>query len=85
MPSFLEYERDRSWCVLLSDSLTAEDLQRSTDLLALIPPDVLSLYRRFYAYRHPFVAPPEEVAFVLEDFVGQSIPEVLSSSTMTPC
>ena len=57
------------------EALTTENLQRSTELLALIPPDVLSLYRRFFSYRHPNVVSPDEISFVLIDFVSPTIPE----------
>ena len=71
---FLEYEQDRSRCLLLKETLTAEDLQRSTELLAQIPLDVLSLYRRFFSYRHANLVSPEEIAFVLDDFLCPTIP-----------
>ena len=74
MPSYAEYDRDRTRCLLLVDNLTHEDLQASSDLIDRIPLDVMRLYRLAYAFNHPSVVLPDALASVQEDFLHPVVP-----------
>ena len=88
VPSYVEYDRDRSRCCLLSEDLTAEDLQASTDLFNRIPPDIMGLYRHAFAFRHPGVVDSDELASFWPDFLHTAVPpslfDLLADPLLTP-
>ena len=73
----MEYDRDRSRCCLFRDTLTAEDLQASNDLLGQIPPDVLARYREAFAFRHPSLVNQDDFAKVESHFLHTAVPSAL--------
>ena len=77
VPSYVDYERDRSRCLLLASDLSPDDLQRSTDLVRQIPLDVLALYRHAFAFRHPGLVSDEEFYEVSPDFLQTAVPPSL--------
>ena len=54
------------------------------DLLAQIPPDVLCLYRRAFAFCHPTVVSLEEAAMALQDFLSTTVPADLADLLSDP-
>ena len=85
MPSYAEYDRDRTRCLLLVDDLTPEDLQASSDLIDRIPLDVMRLYRLAYAFNHPSVVLPDALVPVQEDFLHPTVPSRFATYLSDPC
>ena len=77
MPSYLEYDRDRSRSHLFRHDLTAEDLQASNALINQIPPDVMERYRQAFAFRHPSVVTQDDFAKVESHFLHTAVPSHL--------
>ena len=77
VPSYLEYDRDRSRSHLFRHDLTAEDLQASNALINQIPPDVMERYRQAFAFRHPSVVTQDDFAKVESHFLHTAVPSHL--------
>ena len=85
VPSYVDYDRDRTRCLLLVDDLTPEDLQASSDLTDRIPLDVMRLYRLAYAFNHPSVVLPDALVPVQEDFLHLAVPSRFADYLPDPC